>query len=761
MSAYLSGQEQFELMNVEISHPQNPEIISKKVSPLSSQIKLINYDSLNMSYAGSWSLGQSFCIKNDSTGNIVFCGSGAGVIILDMTDPYNPIKLSEIHARALIDDVFYKQNEDRLYLSAYFSGLEIWDVSDLTQPYRLSRIETSGLPRGGVYVPEVPAVPGQLTTAFAVTVADGVDVFMVDWDGQPTFVTNQNFTGSALIWTSFGYNDILFLSSGSTGTKAIDVDVTSGTYFTNIFNVPGQSTSISAQNDLLYIVDYSSGLKIHSFESIPVTFMGQLSISGYPYRICTSGDLAYIANSTTNPGGGINILDISDPEVPADVGHYDNPNTYIAGSEDAIYATGGMDGCLILDVADPENPVYASNINLPLSVNDIAVKENYAYTGSNGFRVFDVSDKSNPVQVGYEETQGALVKVHGNYAVYCPKSMGSGNKVNIMDVSDPTNPTNLGHYNAPVMTYDIDLKGTYAFVACWWDGFRVVDYSDPENPVLVAHELGWTNGAIPGEEFCYVQALEIEGDYLYVVDYGPFEDEDTKGIYIFDISDPTSPEFINRMPSYQGKAYDIEVSNGYACLADSEGGLNIVNVNEPLFPYEESYLPLGDVAWAVDIFGCYAFVANYINEGVQVIDICDPANPSIEGYYKRTGCFALNVTYDAGHVFVADGPAGIQIYNFDLLSNTPEISAQKGFNYNIYPNPSNDMVSIEIKSDTENSFNICLFDLAGKKLESIAENLFINNSQSVTFKKDIYPSGIYFIKITSTQTSVIEKIILL
>ena len=48
-----------------------------------------------------------------------------------------------------------------------------------------------------------------------------------------------------------------------------------------------------------------------------------------------------------------------------------------------------------------------------------------------------------------------------------------------MDISDPANPEYLAHYKAPVMTYDFSLKDNYAFIACWWDGFRVVNFADP------------------------------------------------------------------------------------------------------------------------------------------------------------------------------------------------------------------------------------------------------------------------------------------
>lgn len=740
---------QHELVEITLARKGNSELLESSLKPL-DPAKAIVYDSLNMQYAGGWSLGQSFCIASNEAGDLVFAGSGAGVILFNAADPYNLVKLSEIHARALVDAIHYDEGMGWLYLAAYFSGLEVWDVSDLENPYRLSRIGTTGLSRGGVYVPPVPGIPGQMPYAYLVTVADGIDVFSIDTWGQPTFEGNQNFTGSMLIWNSYGKGDTLFLSAGNGGTKAIDVSST----MANLFTVPGYATSIAARGNYLYVVDYNNGLKIHDITTIPASLLGQVSLPGFPYRLCLAGDYTYVANSTTNPGGGINIIETADPENPIVVGDYANYQTFIAGNATASFSTGSPDGLVALDLTDPSAPQYASNYKLPLSANDIAVRDDYAYMGNNGFRVFDVSDKSNPQQVGYHQADGALVKLSGNQALTCPKSMGSSNKINIMDISDPYTPEKLAHITAPYMTYDIDIKGKTAYVACWWDGIRVVDFSDPASPAWGTHTMGWTSGATPGEEWLYCQALDVSGDYLYAVDYGPFEDEDTRGIYVFDISNPLEPVLVKRFPDYTGKAYDIEVSNGFAYIADSEGGLSIVSVEDPLSPFQVSYLPLGDVAYGIDVFGTYAFIANYILEGVQVIDVSNPMNPQVEGYYKRSGCFALNVTYNAGHVFVSDGPAGMQIYNFDLLNGVDE-PCEPVFNpFTCYPNPANHTLHIE----TTGPASIAVYQLNGQRIYSTVTDA--NGHNPTLLDLAHLPRGIYLLRVMINGEQYTEKIIL-
>ncbi len=643
-----------------------------------------------------------------------------------------------------------------LYLAAYFSGLEIWDVSDIYNPQRLGRAPATGLPRGGVHFRNNPA--GAPEYAYLANVVDGVDVFSVGYPQQPEKVGNYNFTGSQLVWNSNMQGDTLFVAANMSGTRAISL--AGSPVLTSAFTIPAPSSALQVMGDLAYIVYSGYGLKIYDFSSIPAVLTGQVQQSGYPFNLTVFGNHAFIANSTTNPGGGVNIIDVSNTASPQHIADYPGFQTYIAGKNNTVYATGGPEGCLFLDVSDPSSPAEAYSYSLPSSTWDVAVSGNYAYSGSNGFRVYDISDKNHPVQVGYHQTSGDLVEVSGDIAVFCPKSMTASNKVNIMDISDPASPQYIAHYLAPVMTYDISLKDNYAFIACWWDGFRVIDFSNPEAPVLAAHEMGWVNGGIPGVEWCYVQALDVDGDYLYLVDYGPFEGEDTKGVYIFDIADPANPQFISRLPEYTGKAYDINASGGYAYLADSEAGFTVINVTDPANATEEAYLPLGDVAWAVDVFGNYAFVANYINEGVQVVNIANPPTPFIEGYYKRSGCFAVNVTYDAGHVYVSDGPAGFDIYKFDLLSGSDERTIADDFNLQIHPNPAKDWISVSFETGSAKNLIIELCSMDG----SIKKTLFKAKPTSANFAKTLDVSGlqrgIYLLTVNFDGHQITNKVLI-
>ena len=86
------GRTPFERQTVQVSIPGNENLFTLP-QPLSGDQIRFEFDSLNVSYQGSWALGQSFSISCNGPGNIVFIGSGAGVIVLDVSTPSNPVEL--------------------------------------------------------------------------------------------------------------------------------------------------------------------------------------------------------------------------------------------------------------------------------------------------------------------------------------------------------------------------------------------------------------------------------------------------------------------------------------------------------------------------------------------------------------------------------------------------------------------------------------------------------------------------------------------
>lgn len=699
-----------ELQSVRVSTPDNLNLFTLQ-QPLAPADEGFQFDSLNVTYRGSWALGQSCSISCNGPGNILFIGSGAAVIILDVTVPSNPLHLSEINTRGLVDAIYYDETTERLYLCTYFSGFEIWDVSDFTAPVRIGRGSTTGLPRGGIFASG--------NYVYVVTVANGVQVFDATDPANPVNTGTCPLSSTNFAWNSAKSGNNIFVAIGNGGMKVVDVSNPSNPHVVGSSNM--LTTGVWVAGNYAYIVGYNFGIRILNISNLTnITQTGYKTITGYPNRIRVIGNYAYIANATNSTnGGGINVVDVTNPASPQLLSTYPDYAEYIAGNGSMVGYSGGGYPCKILDISNPVNPVLACTYDLPLSSQDVQIRGNYAYTGNNGFRVFDITDKSRPVQVGYDSTDGAIIRLTGDKAVFIRASMTANNPVMIMDISDPLHPGFIGQYMAPVMTWDLDLKDQLAYVACWWDGVRSVDFTDPANPVLFKHFFGWYNGAVPGTDYCYVQALDVVGNYLYLIDYGPFESEDTRGLYIFDISDPANPVLLSRYTGMLSKPKDIAVMGDFAYLADEYGGMEVIDVTLKQSPVARGYVSLPDAPTAITVTENHAFLSAYINGGIQVVNVSNPDNPVVDGYYTRSGCFALGVNVDGNYVYLADGIAGFQIYQTDLITGMDQTPTAENLSSTASPNPFNDRVTITLQGLSSEKTALEIYDAAGRKLVTL------------------------------------------
>lgn len=99
----------------------------------------------------------------------------------------------------------------------------------------------------------------------------------------------------------------------------------------------------------------------------------------------------------------------------------------------------------------------------------------------------------------------------------------------------------------------VAVSGSYAYVADGSQGLRIIDISDPENPV----ETGYldTSG--------FVSGVAINGGNAYVAD-------GSEGLRIIDVSDPTAPTE-RGFYDIPGGAAKVMVTGNYAHV--SGGGL--------------------------------------------------------------------------------------------------------------------------------------------------------------------------------------------
>jgi hypothetical protein len=325
------------------------------------------------------------------------------------------------------------------------------------------------------------------------------------------------------------------------------------------------------------------------------------------------------------------------------VGHIGGPSlaTFVQGPY--AYTGFGLE-LATLSVFNPTHPTRLGYVLLPGVVQNVELAGRYAYVAdaNAGLRVVDVADPVNPIEIGAFETPGwvADIAVIGHYVclaeepiVVDENKLGGG--LRIVDVSDPANPVEIGFYGPLDLAKGVTVASHYAYIA---DGasLRVIDVSNPVHPVQVGYEGNFSEGA---------DKIILADHYAYV--------RDRRGFWVVDVSDPTHPVSVGDYHVWviPRSTRGLAISGNYAYVADDYAGFHVINISDPTAMFEVgSY---GDGGWSVVIAGSHAYVTSWGGD-LRVIDVSNPTAPAGLGIY-RTLYYALGVTAVGKYAYVTNG----------------------------------------------------------------------------------------------------------
>ena len=317
----------------------------------------------------------------------------------------------------------------------------------------------------------------------------------------------------------------------------------------------------------------------------------------------------------------------------------------------AIVAAWGDEAVQIMDITDPARPAPVSAV----------------FGGSGGFATLN-------------GVNGVEVFGSGN-RTYAIVTATRDDAVQIMDITDPARPAPVsavfdgsGGFDALDGANDVVVFGsgdrTYAIVAAWDDGaVQIMDVTDPAHPAPVSAAFDGSAGffSLAGAND---MAVFERGSRTYAI-VTAYNDN---GVQIVDVTDPAHPAPVSAAFDGSGRfttlggPHDVAVfgSEGrtYAIVtADSDDGVQIMDVTDPAHPAPVSaaqdglggFRALGE-ATNVAVFGSgdrtYAIVTAFSDDGVQIMDVTDPARP-----------VPISATYDGSVVLGAlDGVNGVEVF---------------------------------------------------------------------------------------------------
>ena len=79
----------------------------------------------------------------------------------------------------------------------------------------------------------------------------------------------------------------------------------------------------------------------------------------------------------------------------------------------------------------------------------------------------------------------------------------------------------------------------------------------------------------------------------------------------------------------------------------------------------------------------------------------------------------------------------------------------------VFPNPFNPQTSIRYQTFNDEKIVMQIFDVNGRLIDSLIDRFHVKGNHQIIWFAEQYPSGIYFIKLTTSSTTNTEKILLL
>ncbi|HRZ30285.1 MAG TPA: hypothetical protein P5274_01290 [Candidatus Paceibacterota bacterium] len=477
---------------------------------------------------------------------------------------------------------------------------------------------------------------GKLTNSSGTAVADGTYAM--------EFKLYDALTGGSVLWTE-------------TRTGADEVTVTDGLFSVMLGSVASLSSvdfnqalylSINVESDgemsprktLGTVPNSLNSLKFDGLASTSVAVLNRENVftatttlgsaNEYirtylkPYGVDPSlGSVVWLQGRALNNYGGVSVIGMDTGVIIRDT----NDTTYL---DPIINFVDSGDASKMTIVADIDNDY--------LTFND-ATKYTFDNDVSFGGRDDMLKKVSDKLVLPYKVRN---IYVSDNYMYVATYARNSVDSFRIVDISDPEQPRVVGGAGLTGLPL-LDAKrvwalGNYAYILYNSDGitnpFRIIDISDKSNPVVISGEsLNFMVGdASPGQPFY------IAGHYAYIMG-------DTK-LYIIDISDPYNPRLESQLSGVSDTSWDIKVVSDYAYVCHREvvgsdiAPLSIINVRDKKNPVLIDKLSIPGLTygcWSLDVAGPYVYLGmgnigtGVLNNFLRIVDVSDPANPTILG----------------------------------------------------------------------------------------------------------------------------------
>ncbi|MEX2683114.1 MAG: hypothetical protein Q6373_016105, partial [Candidatus Sigynarchaeota archaeon] len=343
---------------------------------------------------------------------VILAANEAGMIIVNMTDPFNPVKVSQFKTGgiAMAIDTY----STYAFIADYDLGLVVANITDIAHPTLLGTWRDND----GGHGMDLIVSPNVL---FFSDMYAGVEVIYL---GGPSGSTFPDFSNAyeCSNYSESGYparglakaGNRLYVAYGPRGMKIFDIVganiVLAGSYFDSsiAYNV---ATANGAPN-IVYVSEYRAGFEIINATNASHPVELENCSHGTFNRardIVVNGALAYVAFDIE----GMLIVDISNPPILTKLDSISTTYPCVAlcldGGVPLIYMACSEGGLQTVNIADVDDIFGISTYTSYGHASGLQVTNNqHVFLASNagGLEIINVADPTNPVLRGYLDTAG-------------------------------------------------------------------------------------------------------------------------------------------------------------------------------------------------------------------------------------------------------------------------------------------------------------------------------------------------------------------
>lgn len=405
-------------------------------------------------------------------------------------------------------------------------------------------------------------------------------------------------------------------------------------------------------------------------------------------------------------GGSLQATPIRDVDGLTYIGSGSYGSAHLMDVEmagDRAYVSRGIEGLETWDISVPSNPVRLQG-NPPAAWGAKAYGDRlYVFTRNRGFRIYDISG-STPSFIGnYDPFDADTLFENGVLSGTDFYVAAHQRGLFFFDVSNESSPSLQDELSlAESDCWDVEMQGSYLYVANGHHGLSVVDVTTPAEVATLP---------LPG----LANHLEIDGDVV-VLTLG------CEGIATVDISDPLSPELLDRIPT-DGNAFGCGLYNHQVAVG-SWTVLELFDISDPRNIKRTGWDNTDTWAEGADIapFGNDTLIAVADWESLRFYRVGDDPGPDINVSPDRL---------DFGEVLVSEElkvevkNTGTTLLTVDL-SPTPSGIAVSPMSFSV-PAGGSKKISV-VASGTGSTFSSIYYNTNDPNESTVRQFVYKNNS---------------------------------